>query len=108
MKCGSELTVYITDKQSKSGKVTLALAPSTLPKRSWEDIIADGQTPYDGVVRRKFEYGALVDIGYDSLCFLPNAQVPKNSASNSVSVGQELTVYAVQKRMNTGRVVPLS
>ncbi|CAE7228551.1 rpsA, partial [Symbiodinium necroappetens] len=104
LKCGSELTVYITDKQSKSGKVTLALAPSTLPKRSWEDIIADGQTPYDGVVRRKFDYGALVDIGYDSLCFLPNPQVPKNSASNSVSVGRELTVYAVQKRMNTGRV----
>ncbi|CAE7041367.1 rpsA [Symbiodinium sp. CCMP2592] len=104
LKSGSELTVYITDKQSKSGRVTLALAPSTLPKRSWEDIIADGQTPYNGVVRHTFEFGALVDIGYDSLCFLPNLQVSKNSASNSVTIGQELTVYAVQKRMNTGRV----
>ena len=104
VKCGSELSVYITDKQSKSGKVTVALVPSQLPRRSWEDIIADGQTPYDGVVRRIMEFGALVDIGYDSLCFLPNAQVPNKSAANTFSIGQPLTVYAVQKRVSTGRV----
>ncbi|CAE7180472.1 rpsA [Symbiodinium pilosum] len=101
---GSELTVYITDKQSKSGKVTLALQPSHLPKQSWEDIIADGQTPYNGVVRRILDSGVLVDIGYDSLCFLPNSHLPNNSATDNFRLGQHLTVYAVQKRVTTGRV----
>ena len=101
LECGHELTVYITDKQSKSGRVTVALEPSSLPRQSWEDIVADGQTPYSGIVRRILESGVLVDIGYDSFCFLPNSQMHSNQ---SFSVGQQLTVYAVQKRISTGKV----
>lgn len=102
---GDLVTVYVVQVQKDRGRISLALRPSVLSARPYDDIVADGQTPYVGVVRCNKDFGALVDIGCETLGILLARSSTEPGKVLSLQVGSQVQVYVVQRRRAQGKLI---
>eukprot|EP00929_Paragymnodinium_shiwhaense_P000297 TRINITY_DN100535_c0_g1_i1.p1 TRINITY_DN100535_c0_g1~~TRINITY_DN100535_c0_g1_i1.p1 ORF type:complete len:741 (+),score=165.78 TRINITY_DN100535_c0_g1_i1:86-2308(+) len=95
---GSRLTVYIAAKKKESSRMTFTLEPASARQCRVEDLIFDGQRPYEGVIRSVEAYGAFVDMGVERPGFLP-----VEGCHRRLEVGERVTVYPRVRKAKTGR-----
>lgn len=101
---GDEVVVYVSVYSQHTGKVCVTLKPRSVPLLEWKDVIADGQTRYDGAVVGKTEYGAFVDIGCPYIALLPVRDAADSTTWEKIEVGRPLSVYVTTKSKGTGKI----
>lgn len=94
---GDHVGVYVIEKRKDTGRLVCTLEPAAVPRQRCIDIVADGQTPYNGLVDAVCsKVGAFVDIGYDAKVVLPLRRTivaPADARVAALQPGEEVTVY---------------
>jgi len=102
---GERATVYIWTRSVDVGKIYVRLEPRQTPALTFDDIRADGVTPYQGTVVRQSEQGAFVDIGCEQICLLKRADLQADAhALASLTDGDVLQVFARGKNYATKNI----
>lgn len=95
---GRKVVVYVVGKDQAGQRLKLSLVPRARPLIPWDQIVADEQTPYRGIVVRWADAanaGCIVDIGCEKDAFLPATDALV--ASGKLKKGDEVTVYISRK-----------
>jgi len=105
---GSTHAVFVVNKARSSRRLYVSLRRRTKPLSRMQDVVADGQTPYQGTLFGAVRNGGhwLVDIGCEELAFLP-ASDPL-LLGGCPSSGNAVTVYVTTKQKFAGKLVATS
>jgi len=115
---GQEATIYIVSKRHDNGKLLCSMHPDTIPRQPRRNLVADGRTPYTGVVTSvNPRIGAFLDLGCDASAVLPLRDLGMGSGAMGADAaeeaeaqvmalhpGEHVTVYVTQYSQHTGKV----
>lgn len=102
LSAGDRIKVYF--RRRHVGKVHLALQPRTVPLRTWDDIVPDGQTPHPAVVADRKGCLIIVDIGCDTDAVLHAEYHQDPAAVLALRPGTPVEVYVVQMMVDSAKI----
>eukprot|EP00931_Biecheleriopsis_adriatica_P088787 TRINITY_DN63022_c0_g1_i1.p1 TRINITY_DN63022_c0_g1~~TRINITY_DN63022_c0_g1_i1.p1 ORF type:complete len:526 (-),score=88.80 TRINITY_DN63022_c0_g1_i1:11-1588(-) len=109
---GKGLTVYVTRRMRRARRIFLSKVPRLRPLISFDDVVADGQTPHVGTVLGGPHGDGffLVDIGCEDVACLPasdpRVQAASEGAMPPLVMGEKLaSVYVQAKQHFNGTLI---